>query len=130
MNGEDPKQMVPLPNIRYVGIGQLTIYLVSEEELRMIESGGPSATYLNLAIGFLSIGSGIGASLLLSGPPTSIYRFVVVVVVAVGSLIAGFILLLLWLRSSKDASKTIERIRSRGSSVGTIVEGTVVDGSE
>ena len=128
MNADNP--MVPLPNIRYVGIGQLTIYLVSEEELRMIESGGPSATYLNLAIGFLSVGSGIGASLLLSGTPASIYRFVVVIVAAIGSLIAGFVLLVLWLRSSKDASNTIKRIRSRGASVGAIVEGTVVEGSE
>jgi len=130
MDDENRKPMVPATSVRYVGYGQLILYLVSDEELRMIESGGPSATYLNLAIGFLSVGAGIGASLLLSGPPMSVYRFIVVVATAVGTLIAGFVLLVLWLRSSKDASNTIRRIRARGSSGGPIIEGTIIEGQE
>ena len=92
----------------------------------MIESGGPSSTYLNLAIGFLSVGAGIGASLLLSDPK-SIHRFIVVVVLTIGCLIAGFILLVLWLRSSKEASNVIARIRARGSTGGVVVEGTIIE---
>jgi hypothetical protein len=118
----------PTPSIRFVGFGQLTIYLVSDEELRLIESGGPSATYLNLAIGLLSVGVGIVASLLLAGTPTSIYRFTVVVVIAVGALIAGFILLVLWKRSAKDAATTIRRIRARGAAGGP-GSSTIIDNS-
>jgi Kef-type K+ transport system membrane component KefB len=83
------------------------------------------STYLNLAISFLSIGASLIASLLLS-EPKSIYGFIVVVVIIVGSLIAGMILLLLWRRSSKDATSTIQTIRTRGtsSSTGTVIEAT------
>jgi len=111
-------------------MGQLTFYLVSDEELRMIESGGPSSTYLNLAIGLLSVGSGIGASLVLS-EPTSIYKFIVVIALTVGSLIAGFVLLVLWLRSSKEATNTIARIRARAMmpSGAPIIEGTIIEGT-
>src|ERR1019366_6584439 len=76
---------VPPASIRYVGIGELTVYLVSDDELRMIESGGPSSTYLNLAIFFLSVGASFAASLLLS-TPSSIHRFIVVTGLTIGSL--------------------------------------------
>ena len=114
MDEQQPQEMMPAVDIRYVGIGQLTLFLISEDELRMIESGGPSATYLNLAIGFLSVGGGTVGSLLLSGTPTaSIYRFIIAVGIAIATLVAGFILLILWIRSSKDASNAIKRIRAR-----------------
>ena len=41
MDEDKSQEMVPATSIRYVGIGQLTLYVVSDEELRMIESGGP-----------------------------------------------------------------------------------------
>ncbi|MGA9059488.1 MAG: hypothetical protein WB763_23605 [Terriglobia bacterium] len=110
---EQPQQVVPYTRVRYVGIGQLTVYFVSEDELRMIESGGPSSTYLNLAIFFLSVGASFLVSLLLS-EPKSIYKFTVIVVLTIGTAIAGFVLLVLWLRSSKDASNAIRQIRARG----------------
>jgi hypothetical protein len=113
MNEQQPQEMVPYTKIRYVGIGQLTVYFVSEDELRMIESGGPSSVYLNLAIFFLSVGASFLISLLLS-EPKSIYRFTVSVVLTVGTAIAGFVLLVLWLRSSKSASNVIKQIRARG----------------
>jgi hypothetical protein len=113
MDEQQPQQMVPYTKIRYVGIGQLTVYFVSDDELRMIESGGPSSVYLNLAIAFLSVAASFFVSLLLS-EPKSIYRFTVIVVLTVGSAIAGIVLLVLWLRSSKSASNVIKQIRARG----------------
>jgi hypothetical protein len=89
--------MSPYAEIRYVAMGEITIYLVSEDELRLIEQGEPSSTYLNLAILFLSVGASFLASLLLS-EPKSIKRFIVVIVITVGCLIAGFVLLILWRR--------------------------------
>jgi hypothetical protein len=124
MHEENAPQMVPYVQVRYVGMGEITIYLVSEDELRMLETGGPSSTYLNLAIFFLSVGASFLASLLLS-EPKSIKRFIVVVALTVGSLIAGFVLLLVWRRSSKDATNTIQGIRARRvSPAENIIEGS------
>ena len=129
MDEQKPQQMVPYTRIRTVSIGQLTVYFVSDDELRMIESGAPSSTYLNLAILFLSVGASFLASLLLS-EPKSIYRFIVIIVLTIWSLIAGFVLLVLWRRSSKDASNVINRIRARGipPSEGTIIAGSTTEG--
>jgi len=126
MAPEDSQELVPPTSIRYIGLGQLKVYLVSEDELRLIEGGGPTSTYLNLAIAFLSIGASLIASLLLS-EAKSIYGFIVVIVIIVGSLVAGTSLLLLWRRSAKDATNAIQRIRARGipSSKGTVIEATI-----
>lgn len=122
-------EMVPAVSIRYVGIGQLTVFFVSEDELRLIESGSPAATCLNLGIAFLSIGTGSLISLLLSEPSKSLHKFVVVVAITVISLIAGFILLVIWTRLRKQASEVIDRIRSRAipSAGGAVMDAPVVD---
>jgi hypothetical protein len=122
---------MPAVEIRYIGISQLTLYIISEDELRMIESGGPSATLLNLGIGFFFMAGGLLGSLLLSDTSKSIYKFSVFVILLVCSFIAGAVLLILWLRFRKDASETIKRIRKRAvSSAGAaVVEGTVGDSS-
>jgi hypothetical protein len=124
-------QAMPAVEIRYIGISQLTLYIISEDELRMIESGGPSATLLNLGIGFFFMAGGLLGSLLLSDTSKSIYKFSVFVILLVCSFIAGAVLLILWLRFRKDASETIKRIRKRAvSSAGAaVVEGTVGDSS-
>ena len=85
---EQPREMVPYTRIRYVTMGQLTVYFVSEEHLRMIESGGPSSTYLNLAILFLSVATTFLVSLLVSDLK-SIRTFIVIVAVTIGTAIAG-----------------------------------------
>jgi hypothetical protein len=115
--------MSPYAEIRYVAMGEITIYLVSEDELRLIEQGEPSSTYLNLAILFLSVGASFLASLLLS-EPKSIKRFIVVIVITVGCLIAGFVLLILWRRFARNKADTIKRIRARriSPSSGNVVE--------
>jgi hypothetical protein len=74
---QKPQELVPAVNIRYVGIGQLTVFFVSEDELRLIESGSPAAICLNLGIAFFSVGVGSLTSLLLSDPSKSLHKFVV-----------------------------------------------------
>jgi hypothetical protein len=122
---------MPAVQIRYVGIGQLTLYVVSEDELRMLESGGPSATLLNLAIGFFFLASGLFGTLMLSEPSRSIYKFTVFIVLLVSSLFAGVVLLIVWTHFRKDASEAIERIRKRAiPSAGTpVMEAPIGDGS-
>ncbi len=116
---------MPAVEIRYVGIGQLTLYIISEDELRMIETGGPSAIFLNLAIGFLFLSAGLFGSLMLTEPPKSIYKFNFFMILLVASSISGLVLLVLWFRFRRDASKTIDRIRERAlrSAGAAIMEG-------
>jgi hypothetical protein len=113
---EDKGREVALPavEVRYVGMGQLRIYLVSDEELTIIESVSPTGTLLNLAIALLALGIGSILTLLLSGPSQSIYRFTVAVVVISVSVIVGSVLLILWGRSRKRTPDIVERIRARG----------------
>jgi hypothetical protein len=117
-------QPLPSTEIRYVGMGEITIYFVSDDELRLLERGGASSTLLNLAICFMSIGASFFASLLAS-PPPSIRTFVVMVVLTASTTIAGFVLTILWMRSSRDVTDTVKRIHSRNMPPGgKTIEGT------
>jgi hypothetical protein len=120
-------EVLPATTIRYIGIGQLTVFLVSEDELRLLESGGVASTCLNLGIGFSSIGLGSLISLLLNEPSNSLYKFVVVVVITVISLIAGVVLLVIWSRLRKHTSEALSRIRKRAipSADATVMESAV-----
>jgi len=129
VDDQKPMEMVPAVSIRYVGIGQLTVFFVSEDELRLIEAGSPAATCLNLGIAFSSVGIGSLISLLLSEPSKSLHKFVVVVVITVISLIVGLVLLVIWTRLRKQASEVIDRIRSRAipSAGGSVMDTPVVE---
>jgi hypothetical protein len=117
-------EVLPATTIRYIGIGQLTVFLVSEDELRLLEGGGAASTCLNLGIGFSSIGLGSLVSLLLNEPSKSLYNFVAVLVITVITVIAGFVLLVIWSRLRKHTAEAIGRIRSRAipSAGGTVME--------
>lgn len=78
MSPENAQPLIPSIEIRYAGIQEITIYFVSDDELRVLERGGTSSTVLNLAIFFMSVGASFLASLLLS-PPPSIRTFTVMV---------------------------------------------------
>jgi hypothetical protein len=108
----DEKQIVPYTSVRYVGMGEIIIYLVSDDELSMLERGDPSSTYLNLAIFFLSVGISFLVSLLVSEPKTP-HAFVVMVVITVLSFMVGVVLTAFWLRTSGEVSKAVQRIRDR-----------------
>ena len=129
MDEHKPMELMPPVSIRYVGIGQLTVFFVSDDELHLIESGSPAATCLNLGIAFFSVGIGSLISLLLSEPSKSLHKFVVVIVLTVISFIAGFILLVIWSRLRKQASDVIVRIRGRAipSAGGTVMEAPLVE---
>ena len=40
MSTEDSQPIIPYAAIRYVAMGEITIYLVSDDELRLLERGG------------------------------------------------------------------------------------------
>jgi hypothetical protein len=122
---QEAQPLVPFAEIRYVGIGEITIYFVSDDELHLLERGGTSATLLNLAIFFMSTAASFFASLLLS-PPPSIRTFIVMVVLTTATAIAGLILIFLWRSSSRDVTDTISRVRAarKVASGGEVVQGT------
>jgi hypothetical protein len=116
---DENKQTEGLPaaafDVRYVGMGELVIYYVSDEQLRAIEAGSPATTMFTLAIALLSIWIGSLVTLLLSAPSPSVYRFDIVIGVLLVSFFGGIILLILWSRYKRDPSDVIKRIRSRAS---------------
>ena len=122
VNPQDAQPLIPYAEIRYVGIGEITIYLVSDDELRVLERGGPSSTLLNLAIFFASTSASFLSSLIMS-PPPSIRTFIIMVALTTTTGVAGAVLTFLWKRSSRDVADTINRIRARSVPPGQIVEG-------
>jgi hypothetical protein len=104
--------IAPYTKVRWVGMGELLVYAVSEEELRLLESGGPASTFLNLAIFFSSVGATFLVSLLVEDVK-SVRTFIVLTILTVVALIAGFVMFVLWRKWSGDAKSTIQRIRDR-----------------
>jgi protein-S-isoprenylcysteine O-methyltransferase Ste14 len=110
----DEKQIVPYTSVRYVAMGEIVIYLISDDELRTLERGDPSSTYLNLAIFLLSVGTTFFSSLLVSSPQST-RAFIVIVVITVASAIVGVVLAILWWKSAGRVSEVVQRIRERSS---------------
>lgn len=111
-------------------MGELTVYMVSEQDLNAIERGSPATTMVALANTLLSAGVGLLGSLLLSGPPHSIYSFSIFVILISVCFVAGFVLLILSRRFKKDPSDVIKRIRAgRGTPKGPAIttQSVVVD---
>ena len=125
MSASDQKSQLTTTPTRVIAYGEMTLYQVSDEELRLIEIGGLSSTYLNLPIAFLSSAVSLLFSFLLAGSPTSIYRFTFLMVLLVGTGLAGIILLIIWRRSNKSAQSTIDQIRARAAR--GIPAGTIID---
>lgn len=109
---DENEKVVPYTTVKYVGMGEIVIYLVSEDELLIFERGEPTSTLLNLAIFLLSVGLSFFASLLLSEPKSN-RVFVVMVVITVVTLVAGIVLAILWNGSRRTLPETIARIRAR-----------------
>lgn len=98
--------------VRRARYQSLTLYEVDEAELSTLERGSGESLYLNLAVSLLSVGITLAATLL-SASFSSQKAWLVFVVVAVVSLTAGGILLVLWLRSRQSVKQCSESIRRR-----------------
>ena len=101
------------PNIHFIGMDDLSIFLVPDSELREIERGSPGNLKGNIAITLLSVFGGGVISALLGTIPTNIYMFTTLVVIMTLSLIVGVILYLLSRQERKDTEDVIKRIRAR-----------------
>lgn len=109
---QSDQQNTLLPAVRLAPLGELRAYMISEEELNELERGSPATLYMNFGLPLIFSGLSFLATLLAT-PIPSIRVFTVFVVVAVVFLLAGFILLGIWLRHRSSSKHLAKRIRER-----------------
>lgn len=100
------------PAIRWVPLGPLTVYHVTEQELDLLENGTPDAIYFSFAIFLLSTGSSFLATLL-TADIHSQRLFNIFLIVTLFGLVGGLLLLVVFLRSRRSTSSMAKAIRSR-----------------
>lgn len=111
--------------VQVVRMGTLTVYEITDDELRLIEAGGPSSTFLNFGIGSMSLGLGIGTTLLAAGPVETRAVFDTLVILTIVGVLAGAVLLILWRQMAKRTTSTIAGVRERaGTQVATLTAAT------
>ena len=105
--------IAPYTRVRYLGMGDITIYPVTDDDLNALERGGGASTLLALWIFFASVSASFFVSLMVSAAmPLNV--FIVIVIVIVGCALSAIITFALWKRASGDIKDTIRRIRQRG----------------
>ncbi|OGI88017.1 hypothetical protein A2906_02975 [Candidatus Nomurabacteria bacterium RIFCSPLOWO2_01_FULL_37_25] len=97
-------------------LGSISLYDVTEDELSLLERGSPASTYLNFAIGLLSIGISFFISIF-STKIEDIKVYVVFWVIALVTTIGGIILFVVWRQANKSAENVIQRIKNRMSPI-------------
>jgi hypothetical protein len=101
-----------VPAIRVAPLGELRVYVISEEELNEIEQGSPASLYLNFALALLASGLSFLATLLATRIESN-RTFTVFVVLAVLFLLAGLFLFASWFRTHRSSKSLARRIRDR-----------------
>jgi uncharacterized membrane protein YqjE len=101
-----------LPAIRIAPLGELRLWIISEQELNEAEQGSPSSLYLNFAVALLGSGLSFLTTLLVTDI-TSIKTFTVFVVMTVIFLVIGAILFAIWYRLHRTTKSLAQRIRDR-----------------
>ena len=91
---------------------EIVIYDVSEEELRVLESGGAASVLLDIAIALLAFGGGTWINLVLSNPKSD-RIYVLLVVLTVLTLLVGSACLILWFKIPSERRRIMRKIRAR-----------------
>lgn len=96
----------------------LTIYEVTEQELTIIERGSSNSLFLNFALPLLSVSLSFFVSIFTidwfpEDQEGNLIAFIVFLVIAIITLLAGVICLILWFRSTDDFKATIKTIKLR-----------------
>jgi len=97
-------------------LGSISLYDVTEDELSLLERGSPASTYLNFAIGLLSIGISFFINIF-STKIEDIKVYVVFWIIALVTTIGGIILFVVWRQANKSAENVIQRIKNRMSPI-------------
>jgi glucan phosphoethanolaminetransferase (alkaline phosphatase superfamily) len=93
-------------------VDSLSLYEVTDSELKTLERGSPSSIYLNFAIFLLSVGISFLIALL-STTISSLRVYIAFIVLTSVSLIIGLVLLCLWWRNRGAVRETIDEIKQR-----------------
>lgn len=100
------------PAIRRARIQQLTIYEISEDELRTLEAGSPVSLHLNFAVFLLSVAISVATALATTTFPSDRVYLTFVVVLGI-SAVLGLFLLILWFREHRSGSNIAKCVRNR-----------------
>ena len=115
------------PRIRIAKMDSICIYPITEGELSALEEGSPGSIYLNFSIFLLSVAISLLMSLFLTKIESDRVFTVFVVLTTVG-FVAGFVLLVLWIKAYRSATPVARKIRERGkeeaNSINAIQENT------
>ena len=101
-----------LPAVRVAPLGELRVYIISEEELNELENGSPASQNLNFALALLASGLSF-LTTLLTTEVESVRTFAVFVILTVVFLLVGAILFASWFRLRKSSQGLAQRIRDR-----------------
>jgi hypothetical protein len=101
-----------LPAVRVAPLGELRVYIISEEELNELENGSPASQNLNFALALLASGFSF-LTTLLTTEIASVRTFAVFVILTVVFLLFGVILFASWYRLRKSSQGLAQRIRDR-----------------
>ena len=93
-------------------VSSLTVYDVFEEELNILERGGPASYFLNFAIFLLSTSIAFLISLIFANIESRTTHDIFVIVTGI-CFIGGIAMLILWYIFFKTTSQTIKKIRDR-----------------
>ncbi|WP_148663259.1 hypothetical protein [Sphingobium indicum] len=112
MNQLEQSGYIPAPVIKRGSLTSLSIYEITDYELDILESGGPSSLYLNFAIFLISIGISFLITLMTTDiSNTKIYNFFLISTIL--GLIIGLLLLTIWKKTYTSTAKLCIKIRSR-----------------
>jgi hypothetical protein len=100
------------PAITYAPMEEIVIYDVSEEELRILETGGAASVLLDLTIALLAFGGSTWITSSLSQPKSDRISQVLTSLIVV-TLVAGLICFTLWCKIPSERGRVLKKIRAR-----------------
>lgn len=106
------KQNEDAPIINRIKVSSVTLYEVTEGELRVLEKGPAASIYLIFAMSLLSIGVTVFTTLLAVGVQSPHVLSVLSTICFCGFAL-GIIYLVLWMRNRSDFKRVLKNIRER-----------------
>jgi hypothetical protein len=108
----NPRRAGMPPVIREAPPGELKIYRVYEHQLDLLAQGSPASLMLNFSLFFLGVAA-TALGTLVTAPPNSdrvFYSFLIVFLVC---LIAGIVLLAVWLFTHRSVKRLVADIKAQ-----------------
>jgi len=111
-DNQEQSNFIPAPIIKRGSLTTLSLYEITDYELDILESGGPSSIYLNFAIFLLSIAFGFLITIL-TVDVKNIKIFTFFLSSTTIGFVLGVALLIIWNKTRLSISKLCVKIRGR-----------------